>query len=89
MGWEKENNKMYLLIFTCVNIRAVLIEIVPDMSTMSVVQALTRFTNIYNIPSQIHSDNAKSFNTDLGKNIYDVHLNSKLYCNTFVGTTIK
>ena len=52
---------MYLLIFTCLNIRAIHIELVQDMSTHSFILALLRFTNIYGIPSHIYSDNAKSF----------------------------
>lgn len=54
-------SKMYMLIFTCLNIRAVRIELVKDMSTHSFVLALIRFTNIYGIPSHIYSDNARSF----------------------------
>lgn len=54
-------SKMYMLIFTCLNIRAVHIELVKDMSTHSFVLALIRFTNIYGIPSHIYSDNARSF----------------------------
>ena len=62
--WVKSNegvSKMYLLIFTCLNIRAIHIELVPDMSTHSFILALLRFTNIYGIPTHIYSDNAKSF----------------------------
>ena len=62
--WVKTNegvSKMYLLIFTCLNIRAIHTELVQDMSTHSFILALLRFTNIYGIPSHIYSDNAKSF----------------------------
>ena len=55
------NVKMYLLIFTCLNIRAIHIEIVPDMSVNSFVLAMCRFTNMYGIPTHIYSDNAKTF----------------------------
>ena len=48
---------MYLLIFTYLDIQAVHIEIVPDMGTMSFVQALTHFMNTEGIPT----NNAKSF----------------------------
>ena len=53
--------KMYLLIFTCLNVRAVHIELVPDMNTYTLVLAIIRFTDIYGIPTHIYSDNAKSF----------------------------
>ena len=52
---------MYMLIFTCLNIRAVHIELVKDMSTHSFILVLIRFTNIRGIPSHIYSDNARSF----------------------------
>ena len=52
---------MYLLIFTCLSIRAVHLELVEDMTTKSFVQAFVRFTNIYGIPSSIYSDNARPF----------------------------
>ena len=60
-GENGNNYKMFLLIFTCLSIRAIHIEVVPDMSTHSFVLALLRFTNIYGIPSHIYSDNARSF----------------------------
>ena len=55
--------KMYILLFTCLNVHAVglHIELVPDMSTHQFVLAFTQFTNIYGIPSHFYSDNAKSF----------------------------
>ena len=56
-----EERKMYMLIFTCLNIRANHIELVPDMSTNQFVLALCRFTNEYGIPSHIYSDNGRSF----------------------------
>lgn len=58
---SKGFKKMYLLIFTCLNVRAVHIELVPDMNTNTLVLAIIRFTNIYGIPTHIYSDNAKSF----------------------------
>ena len=58
---SKRFKKMYLLIFTCLNIRAVHIELLPDIDTHSLVLAIIRFTNIYGVPSHLYSDNAKSF----------------------------
>ena len=58
---EDEDIKMYLLIFTCLDVRAIHIEVVPDMSTHSFVMAFLRFVNLYGIPSHIYSDNARSF----------------------------
>ena len=53
--------KMYILIFTCMNVHAVHIELIPEMSTNHFVLAMVRFCNEYGIPSTIYSDNAKSF----------------------------
>ena len=53
--------KFYLLIFTCLNVRACHIELIPEMSTDHFVLAFVRFCNEYRIPSHIYSDNAKSF----------------------------
>ena len=53
--------KMYLLIFTCLNIHTVNLELVEDMSTKSFIQAFARFTNLYGIPSTLYSDNATPF----------------------------
>ena len=56
-----ENVKMYILIFTCLNVRAAHIDPVLDMSMQSFVLAFLRFVNLYGIPSFLHSDNARSF----------------------------
>ena len=58
---EGEIVKMHILLFTCLNVRAVHIELVPDMSTHQFVLAFSRFTNVYGIPSHLYSGNAKSF----------------------------
>ncbi|CAL4085627.1 unnamed protein product [Meganyctiphanes norvegica] len=57
----KTEKKMYLLLFTCLNIRSVHMELLPDMTTGQFVMAIIRFTNEHGIPSHIYSDNAKSF----------------------------
>ena len=62
--WVKDGKglkKYYLLIFTCLNVRAIHIELIEDMSTHSLILALIRFCNIFGTPSHIYSDNAKSF----------------------------
>ena len=54
-------SKYYILIFTCLNVRACHIELIPEMSTNHFVLALVRFCNEYGIPDTVYSDNAKSF----------------------------
>ena len=55
------NTKMYILIYTCLNVRAVHIDLLPDMSTKSFILSFQRFSNIYGICDTIYSDNAKYF----------------------------
>ena len=57
----KFERKVYILIFTCLNVRACHIELVPEMSTDHFVLAMVRFCNEYGIPSHLYSDNARSF----------------------------
>ena len=44
---DGKSQKMYLLIFTCMNVKAIHIELVADMSAQAFIQALIRFCNIY------------------------------------------
>ena len=53
--------KTYLLLFTCLNVRAIHLELVPSMSCKHFLQAFIRFTNLYHIPKCIYSDNASTF----------------------------
>ena len=53
--------KVYILIFTCFNTRAVHLEAVNSMSTAEFILAFVRFVNRYGIPLAIYSDSAKSF----------------------------
>ena len=55
-----KNVKMYILLFTCLSIRAIHIELLPDMTANQFVLALIRFTNHFGIPSHIYSDNDRS-----------------------------
>ena len=58
--------KMYLLVFTCLNIRAVHLELVPSMSCKDFLLAFVRFCNSCCIPECIYSDNASSFLLAMG-----------------------
>ena len=49
--------KMFILVFTCLNIRAVHFELLPE----NFILAFQRFCNLYTIPQYLYSDNAKSF----------------------------
>ena len=83
----KEGNierKYYILIFTCLNIRACHIELLPDMSTEQFILAFNRFINEYGVPTHVYSDNGKSFiagmslvrdsfNSDRFRSLFDNH----------------
>ena len=64
--WVKDEltgntNKMFILVFTCLNIRAIHFELLPDMSTKNFLLAFQRFCNLYAIPQYLYSDNARQF----------------------------
>ncbi|GBM03662.1 hypothetical protein AVEN_134896-1 [Araneus ventricosus] len=64
------NTKCYLIIFTCAVIRAVHLELVPNMSTDSFLLAFRRFISRRGLCSVLYSDNAKTFkkaNSELRK----------------------
>ena len=61
------DTKYYLLIFSCLNVRACHIELLPDMSAEQFVLALIRFCNQYGIPDNIYSDNAATFSAGVIK----------------------
>ena len=85
--WVNRNGKaekMYLLIYTCLAIRSIHIEIVQDMSTKTFIQVFIRFCNSYRIPSYIYSDNARSFDNALGKDIIEHHLDNNEFRNNFI-----
>lgn len=53
--------KMYIIIFTCLNVRAVHLELVPSMTTHDFLLAFIKFTSFHCIPTSIYSDNANTF----------------------------
>jgi len=59
-------SKMFLLVFTCLNVRAVHIELLPDMTCNNFLLAFVRFCNQFRIPSAVYSDNASTFLQALG-----------------------
>ena len=58
--------KMYLLVFTCLNVRAIHLELLPDMTCEQFLLAFIRFSNVHCIPSKIYSDNASTFLQAMG-----------------------
>ena len=60
-GFDGNPMKVYILIFTCFNTRALHLEAVSSMTTSEFILAFIRFVNRYGVPSAVYSDNAKSF----------------------------
>lgn len=55
------SSKVYIALFTCAVTRAVHLEVVPDMTTASFLNAFRRFTARRSTPSKMISDNATTF----------------------------
>jgi len=53
--------KMYIFIITCLNTRAIHLDLLPDMTTNSILMSLRRHFCKYGIPQIIFSDNQTSF----------------------------
>lgn len=91
--WVKSNDdtststKMYILIFTCLNVRAVHIDLLPDMSTKSFILAFQRFSNLYGICDTIYSDNARYFT--LGAKAFEKFLVSDEFLEHLRASNIK
>ena len=58
---KNETSKVWLCLFTCAVIRAVHLDLVPDMSATSFVRCLKRFVARKGIPRRFISDNAQTF----------------------------
>ncbi|VEN41764.1 unnamed protein product [Callosobruchus maculatus] len=53
--------KTYIMLFTCAVVRAVHLELVPDLTTESCINALRRFVSRRGVPDIVCSDNARTF----------------------------
>ncbi|KAL5500691.1 hypothetical protein EMCRGX_G012286 [Ephydatia muelleri] len=57
----KDSNKVWICLFTCCVIRAVHLEVVPDMTAETFIRCFKRFIARRGIPHKIISDNGKTF----------------------------
>lgn len=53
--------KMFIIIYVCLNIRAIHLDLISDMSTDSFIKSFQRFVCRFGVPDVVYSDNAKSF----------------------------
>ena len=58
---QPQRPKHYVLVFTCLQTRAVHFEVTPSIDTEAVLNALSRFCDRRGVPEVIVSDNARSF----------------------------
>ena len=58
---EKRGTKNWICLFTCLNVRAIHLEVIDDMTTDSFLLCLRRFVSRRGTPSLIISDNAPNF----------------------------
>ena len=76
MGRGKTRQKRYICLFTCLNTRAVHLEVIYRMNTDSFLNAFWRFTHRRGIPLKVVSDNGKNFVSG-EKEIADIFENSE------------
>jgi len=60
-------NKVYILLFTCMQVRAVHLEVTLSLAYDEFCNAFSRFTSRRGFPSQVRSDNAKTFKSAANK----------------------
>ena len=84
--WIKDRSsvkvKIYILIFTCFNTRAIHLEALDSMSTAEFILAFVQFVNKYGIPSAVYSDNAKPF-VQAGNIIEHLLLTYCFHCTSY------
>ena len=61
LGRAKQRLKSYILVFTCLQTRAVHLEATLDQSTASVMNAFLNFVDMRGLPDEFLSNNWKSF----------------------------
>ena len=57
----KTGHKLYILLFTCLQVRAIHLECTLSLNTEDFFKAVSRFVSRRGVPSLIRSDNAKTF----------------------------
>ena len=53
--------KMYIVLYTCLAIRCIHLDLVPDLGLKSFLQSFRRFCSTYCVPDSLYTDNAKQF----------------------------
>ena len=58
---NKKETKVYIVLYTCLALRCVHLDVVPDLSLNSFLLSFKRFTSIYCTPDSIYTDNGTQF----------------------------
>ena len=58
---EGTSSKVWICLYTCCVIRAVHLDLVPDISTTTLIRSLKRFASRRGLPARMVSDNGKTF----------------------------
>lgn len=53
--------KVYIVLYTCMAIRAIHLDLVPDLTVKSFIQSFRRFCSAHCVPQSIYTDNARYF----------------------------
>ena len=59
--YHNNHRKVYICLFTCLTTRAISLELVEDLTTLSFLQAFRRHCSIFSTPRFILADNAQTF----------------------------
>ena len=70
---SKRCNKVYIAIFTCASSRAVHLELLPDLSTLSFLKSFKRLIARRGVPHLVISDNGKTFKSKFLKSFLIQH----------------
>lgn len=58
---DGQMKKMYIVVYTCLAMRAIHLDVVPDLTVKSFLQSFSRFCSVYRVPLSLYTDNASYF----------------------------
>lgn len=85
---RRRHEKRWVVLFTCMTVRAIHLEVVSDLSTDSFLLSLRNFVNRRGVPVQIRSDNGRNFvgiDKELRNEFYFMDYNEIIRTSTPLG----
>ena len=58
--------KMYIIVYSCINTRAIHLELLPNMTCQMFLLSFVRFSNMYGLASVVYTDNQSTFLQGMG-----------------------